>query len=182
MWTRLDDGIFDNPKVLRAGPKACLLYIASLVYCSRNLTDGFIPKPHIYKLVPWFEPKAVGQLAPRLVGSKLWATARQRGQQGYRIHDYLDYNFSRKTVLNKRERDRVRKRFRAESAADSTVSRTRPVPKDINPPTPLSKGGDFSQTKRAEQALDPEARRVPSVAQTKAYLEALQIRIEKGRH
>jgi hypothetical protein len=40
MWSRLDDASIDHPKILGLSDKAFRLWVCSIVYCSRHLTDG----------------------------------------------------------------------------------------------------------------------------------------------
>ena len=50
VWVKLDDQFTENPKVVQAGPLASWLHVCGLVYCSRNLTDGFIPAMMVPRL------------------------------------------------------------------------------------------------------------------------------------
>ena len=88
-WVRLDDGFYDNPKVLRAGDAAIGLYARALSYCGRHLTDGFVPTEFVRHL---------SAVADRLVRAKLW----ERVPDGFRVHDYLAYNPSRAQARQKR--------------------------------------------------------------------------------
>ncbi len=39
-WIKIDDQFSDHPKIIEAGPLAGWLYVSSLCYCGRYLTDG----------------------------------------------------------------------------------------------------------------------------------------------
>lgn len=42
-WVKLEDDIFQHPKILAAGPQASFLFIASVCWSGHNLTNGHIP-------------------------------------------------------------------------------------------------------------------------------------------
>jgi hypothetical protein len=94
-WVKLDDQFADHPKVLQAGPLAGWLYICGLTYCSRLLTDGFIPSGQVRRLADLKNPDA---LAKRLVDAGLWESC----EGGFRIHDYLEYQPTKERVLTTR--------------------------------------------------------------------------------
>ena len=84
-WTKLDDQFYDHPKTVAAGPEGIALFICGLSYCARQLTDGFISKAQVRRLVDVDDPWAV---AERLVSVGFW----KRVNDGYQVHDYLKYN------------------------------------------------------------------------------------------
>lgn len=96
MWSKLDDGFPDHPKVLAAGPLASWLYVCGVCYCNRLLTDGFIPLGQVRKLAD--VPDAM-LLADTLVGVGLW----ERTTDGYKVHDFHDINPTADEVRAKRE-------------------------------------------------------------------------------
>ena len=105
-WGALDDGFYDHPKVSALGPYmlACIgLHALAISYCNRHLTDGLIPKDEIPRLAgdlshllseghPW-------KLVERLVAVNLW----EENGSNFAIHDYLDYNRSRRHVMQLRK-------------------------------------------------------------------------------
>lgn|SRR3990167_5748682 len=105
-WVRLDDQFHNHPKLPMLGSTmlACIgLHTLALSWCSAYLTDGFIPKDQIPRLAgdlslllpegnPW-------DLVARLVAVNLW----EDGEEGYQIHDYLDYNPSKRDVVKLRK-------------------------------------------------------------------------------
>jgi hypothetical protein len=114
VWTRLDDQFMDHPKVAQAGPLAGWMHVAGLVYSGRYLTDGFVPTAMIPRLADFHGigiDDRVGELATfghdvenqelvdRLVELGMWEPV----ENGYQIHDYLDYQPSREEVLELRE-------------------------------------------------------------------------------
>src|SRR3954469_25103259 len=105
-WVRLDDQFPDHPKVVKAGPLAGWLHVCGIAYCNRHLTDGFIPRGVAHRLTDFTniglelagnEMVAVGEnvscewMAGVLVRVGLW----KRVKDGYKIHDYLEYQPSK---------------------------------------------------------------------------------------
>lgn len=117
-WVRIDDQFADHPKVAQAGPLAMALHVAALCYCNRHLTDGFIPRAVVKRLldfegIAWHSshPDAVmgsgmdvewGHVVGDLVDADMWAEV----DGGYRIHDYLEYQPSRAEQEQRREQRR----------------------------------------------------------------------------
>lgn len=98
-WIRLDDGLPQHPKIAKAGPEAAWLYVASLCYCNRYLTNGLIPQNIVPKLTAF--PEAIAyQFAKTLVELCLWV-AREDGD--FEVHDYLEYQESKEHILALRE-------------------------------------------------------------------------------
>jgi hypothetical protein len=105
-WGRLDDGFYAHPKVRRAldqDPMAVALFALAISWSAGHEQDGAIPD------------EAMQMLAPK-------ATARRkalkvledgglihRNGSGWLLHDYLDYNYSREELEERRQRDRRRK-------------------------------------------------------------------------
>ena len=100
-WIRFEDNFPEHPKVLEVGPRAAWLHVRAIAYCARQLTDGLLTPA---------AAKAVGAttiLSDRLVKARLW----DRHGEGFRIHDYLEYQPSRATVeaLRKQRADAGRR-------------------------------------------------------------------------
>jgi hypothetical protein len=93
-WAKLDDQFPDHPKIEAAGPAAAWLFVASICYSGRYLTDGFIPAGRVARLTALPNPEAC---AARLVEAGLWEPV----ENGYYIHDFLEYNPSREMVLRR---------------------------------------------------------------------------------
>ena len=128
-WGRIDDSFYDHPKLDDLGRHRlpCVgLYVLALSYSNRHLTDGFIPSGMVRKL------GGTRVLAEHLVRVGLWDLV----IDGYRIHDFLDYNDSSAAV--RRRRVDMRELGKRGGLASGLARRlnTRPVP-SFNPPTPL---------------------------------------------
>lgn len=112
MWVRIDDKLPRHPKVLEAGRLigkngagiALALYIAADCYCAEHLTDGALTAEAIGAMS--FLVRQPHAIAEALVAVKLF----ERNGNGYRIHDYHDYNPTAATVKDKLARDRARKK------------------------------------------------------------------------
>ena len=98
-FAQLHDGFYRNPKVQAAGSVAAWMWAASIGYASEGLTDGFIPLAALASLCPDLDTKPRLKVAARLVEVGLWEAA----DGGWRVHDYLKWNFSKSAVLAKRE-------------------------------------------------------------------------------
>jgi hypothetical protein len=110
---KFDDGLPSNPKIIEAGATAAWLWLCSVLYCRRGLTDGFIPRVVVPTL-------AIGLKAPfthaaKLVACGLW----DQDGPNYRVHDFLDWNPSKAQVEGYRANDRERKQAR-HSKSDSS--------------------------------------------------------------
>src|SRR4051812_41885266 len=108
-WGRLNDALNDDAKLRALTDSAFRLWICGLVYCSKNLTDGFIPEGEI----PHFPMKARSRA--RLVTELCAAQAHlgkgplwHRIEGGYRMHHYLDWNDPRDTVMAQRAKAKER--------------------------------------------------------------------------
>jgi hypothetical protein len=96
-WGRIDDGFYDHPKLDDLGRNrlACIgLYALALSWSNRYLTDGHIPDDRVKRL------GGTPVLADALVRAGLW----DKLVDGYRIHDFLDYNESADDVRERRRR------------------------------------------------------------------------------
>lgn len=155
-WVRVDDSFADHPKVIEAGPMASWLYVCGLTYCARLLTDGFIPDGQVRKLADLDGAK---QLAEKLVEVGLW----ERADDGYRVHDYLEYNptadkvrADRKAAQERMQRHRSGEvRANIEGSSDEVrVPHAHPTPTPGS--TPLPSGADAPE--RAGKPRDVRAK------------------------
>ena len=104
-WVKIDDGFLTHPKAIKAGKDGRALFFAALIYSSRELTDGFIDDSAIPILGAFAEVKNGVAVADLLVRIRLF----DREEDGYRIHDYLDYNRSAAAITAEREAAKRRK-------------------------------------------------------------------------
>lgn len=100
-WVKLDDSTDSHRKVRRAGNEAFGVWTRSLCYSAGALTDGHVDPE-------WLEERAgrrASKISELLVVSGLW----EPNDDGWLIHDYLDFNPSRASVIAKRKADSERK-------------------------------------------------------------------------
>jgi hypothetical protein len=102
-WARFADDMPDHPKVIAVGPLGAWMFVCSVTWSNRYLTDGFIPSGVVRRLADVDEP---ARLAIRLVEVGLW----ERADGGYRIHDYADYQPSAESVRHERAENARRMR------------------------------------------------------------------------
>lgn len=134
-WVRLDDQFPDHPKALACSAEALWLHISGLCWCARHLTDGHIPKNAVARLAVVKNPPA---RAAELVDAGIWI---DEGSH-FVIHDYLDFQPSKETVMSQRDAARDRQRKSRERRGVSAATPTRPdptrdvtsLPDDDNPP------------------------------------------------
>lgn len=139
-WGRIDDGLYDHPKLDRLGAHRLAgvgLWSLAISWCNRRLTDGHLPADRIRLL------GGTTALADRLVDAGMF----DRCAEGYRVHDFLEFNESRETVEARREADRKRKRkpngLHPEATPDSDRS------PDGNQPDSDSRDARAGGTRRA---------------------------------
>lgn len=107
MWFRVDVGFFEHPKVtkLRSDPtlyaKAVTLWLAGAAYCTRQLTDGKLPKSALRLLVPFRNTKVCRALCE----AGLWIDH----DDHYTFHDWHEYQYTAEEQrFQKRELSRKR--------------------------------------------------------------------------
>jgi len=84
---------------MSVGPEAKLLYMFSIIHCSKNLTDGFVAEKVGPVLARYAGISGYDTARDELLDNGLWETA----EHGYNVHDYLEYNPSKDDVLALRE-------------------------------------------------------------------------------
>jgi hypothetical protein len=110
-----------HPKVRALSDAAFRLYICAICWSSLNITDGHIPADQLRYLS---DVRRVRQCADQLVQVGLWETA----DDGWRIHDYLEYQPSAEKVARERALKRQRQeRWRAGGDASTDASPDPPV-------------------------------------------------------
>lgn len=96
-WARIDDGIIERLQALGLTEDAIDLHLRAIIYCNKNLTDGYIPKDALRGLTR----KRNVQLTVKQLQIKCrWTPCVNRA--GWDIHDYLEWNESRAEVLERR--------------------------------------------------------------------------------
>lgn len=117
-WARIDDDFPNHPKVWRVGPDGVALFLEGLCHAAKFLTDGQLPKADVERMRLVKKPMAT---AEKLVDVGLW----ERDGDGFRIHDYHDYNPTSQEVRDRRASTRTRveqHRKRASNSVTTTVT------------------------------------------------------------
>ncbi len=104
-WFKIDDGFHSHPKARRAGAAAVGIWAAAGSYCMAYKTDGEVPG---WWLDSW--GKTGTTAARKLVEAGLWETT----PDGYRFHDWADYQPLSDEIEREREMARTRQRERRE--------------------------------------------------------------------
>src|ERR1043166_3680167 len=98
-WLRIDDAALSHPKIIGMVDlrRPLDLWIWGLAYAQMHLTDGLIPSEAV--------PKGTTRAVDELVKRRLW----EPDEQGYRIHDHLDWNDPREVVVRRKKKAKDRK-------------------------------------------------------------------------
>jgi len=153
-WARLDDMMPDKAKVRHVGPLGLALHVAGICYAARNLTDGFIPDSAVPTLLdlPARQLKALvakmQEVAPRQE-HPLW----HRVEGGYEVHDYLEYNPNRASVLAEREKAKQRMFGKRSGEVPANKGRTSPSPDPV--PDPLLVETPYVTTQESDPLRKP---------------------------
>jgi hypothetical protein len=124
MWSRLDDGLADHPKIYAAGTAigknggaiAIGMFAMGLIWVNRHLTNGHLPTavvegfPHVAR--PLF-------VAAALVDAGLW----ERAADGFCIHDYNAWNPAPTAAIANRDRAANKRTHRAKTGARARWAR-----------------------------------------------------------
>lgn len=148
-WVRIDDGFADHPKILKAGPLAIVAQVRALCYCSRHLTDGFLPDDIVMTILSDLSPiKAIS-----MCQAKLWQRVGGR-RSGYKVHDYLKYNPSRAETLQLRTTKRLAGQAGgiAKAIADATARAIAAGNPSAMPPSPTPRTTTSKKTRTVAHA------------------------------
>ncbi|HXI50970.1 MAG TPA: hypothetical protein VNH84_05680 [Candidatus Saccharimonadales bacterium] len=120
-WLKFDDTFPDHPKVLSAGTDAPLviaLQVRAIAYASRHQTDGFIPAAFVVLASRDLDELAhcrncsgdisynSARWSDQMITLKLW----EKADGGFIIHDYLEYQQSRKEIAKALKQRRLASR------------------------------------------------------------------------
>ena len=177
-WAKIDDDAPTHPKFVAAGSVAAFgFWVAGNCYCNKRLTDGFITTAALTLLSPVVRRGEARRLADRLVAAGLWATV----EDGYQVHDFLEYNPSaarvggRNAVLNadrtpfqtikERRQNAVPTKMRTPFGTMPTRARlpdpARPIPPSP-PPFRLRHGPNTPPTSTGSSRRSRRATAIPS--------------------
>lgn len=124
--------------MLRAGRDARDLWLASVTWCNKHLTDGYFPPEALPTLagMAWGNDSKLlancQELAKRLLDVCLWEFD---GQQ-YKVHDFLEYNPTKDQVETTREARKAAGSAGGHAKASKTPSKTVAKSWQKSAPTP----------------------------------------------
>ena len=135
-WVKLDDRFPSHRKIALLSDRAFRLHISAICWCAENLTDGRISDRELALVAKIRGVKATAQ---QLADAGVW----DRTEDGWEIHDYLDYNPSREQVIAERKKNAERQeKFRQRKNG-------KPIPPDGSP-DPSSNGVTNGVTRSGE--------------------------------
>jgi len=124
---RLDDDYINHPKFTLLSDRAFRLWHEGMCYCRKLMTDGLIRLSEL-KVFRYFSVKAVKELTTRRGQTEpLWV----KDPEGYRVHDYLDWNPSQ--LEEQQDRDDAKHRMRAYRGRARSPSVTARVTQAVMP-------------------------------------------------
>ena len=98
MWVRVDDQMPNHRKFIamphKERDRAIGIHLRALCYCNAQHTDGFIPDGFIESLYRG------APIALLLADAGIW----ERAEDGWRIHDFLEYQPSAQEADERRRR------------------------------------------------------------------------------
>ena len=108
-WAKLDDEFWTHPKLEALSDRAFRLFMRSIGYASQHMTDGVLSAAALRTLGA--DARTCRELCtpvpPFDVG--VWEPIGSQHKDGYRIHDYLDFNPSRESVMDRRRKEAEKK-------------------------------------------------------------------------
>lgn len=114
VWLKLDATYVEDDRILEAGALAELLFVRSIAYCRRRLTDGFVSAAAVRTLVVGI-PEESAALVGALVGVELWLPC----DGGWMVRSYDKWQQTKSDLAadaerkrNERDRERERKKER----------------------------------------------------------------------
>ena len=139
-WVKLDDRFPSHRKVALLSDRAFRLHVSAICWCAENLTDGHISDRELTLVA---HVRGVKATAKQLEDAGVW----DRVDDGWVIHDYLDYNPSRDQVLAERKKNAARQEaFRRRKNG-------KPIPPDGSD-SPSSNGRSNGVTRTSESQHD----------------------------
>ncbi len=127
-WAKLDDQFHAHRKATkawRAHPRALGLHLLAMSYCAGHLTDGLVDDEFVEEKIP--QARERDQVTSALVDAELWT----RVDDGWLIHDWLDFNPSRADTLEKRRKEADRKA----AGRAAQVAKRAACPPNVHPDT-----------------------------------------------
>lgn len=133
MWVKLTDTFLGDADINAIGAEAVALYIAGLVHCAGNLTDGTIQAASVRPFAACVGVADAHTAAKRLVQTGLWEKVYRGGKVvAFRVRNYLKYNKSRDQIESDREAGAQRiatwRERKSNAVTNGVRTQSRPVP------------------------------------------------------
>lgn len=168
-WVRVSDDFYDHPKFATLSPAAVGLWVATLAYANRNLTDGVLPARAPFAVLGFADATTASAVVEELLAAGLWHepdhncdACAEPGVRSFVIHDYMDFQPSRAKIENERvdARERMRK---ARAAKGSPSVRTNLDQSSHNPnpnpnPNPSTYVSESSHVSNARASAEDDER------------------------
>lgn len=152
-WVKLDENFADHPKISQLDASAGWLWVCGLAYCNRHATDGRIPVSVLSRIST---VKNAPRSAKRLESVGLW----YRDGIDYVVHDYLDYQPSKREMVEKSEKraNAGRRGGQAKRKQDASAT-SKPVPTRTDPTRIDEREGrnDLAVSGQVKRASEVEA-------------------------
>jgi hypothetical protein len=104
-WSRLDDQLYDNMKVLSFSHPAFRLWVCSITYSNRQQTRGHLTQAAAVALAR--QQRVQAKAIQELVAKGGWD---KNGDGGYVVHDYEQFNPHDPTAAERMRRHRAKGR------------------------------------------------------------------------
>ncbi|MEH0417873.1 hypothetical protein [Streptomyces sp. B21-083] len=174
-WVKLDDRFPSHRKIALLSDRAFRLHISAICWCAENLTDGRISDRELALVA---HVRGIKATAKQLEDAGVW----DRTEDGWEIHDFLDYNPSREQVLVERKKNAERQeKFRRrkngkpvppdDSDASSNGGSNGVTPDDSD--APETHDGDTSAARRRHDG-DTTATSTRSLPETDPQVTAIR--------
>lgn len=173
-WVRISDDYYDHPALASLELDAWGLWLWSLAWSNRNLSDGVIPCSVVRRMDP--DGKASGAL----IDAGRWEASDDR----IVVHDFLDWQPSAEQVRGKREKERSRWQRRATSEPtprgvdaedDATPPASQPQPQEREPKTSAQRASrpmeDFTPSPSLRAWASKEVPGVDIERETRAWID-----------
>jgi len=133
-WFKIDDSMWSHPKVMLCSDAAIALWARAGSFSCDKLTDGFIHRAYLPSL------RATEKAAAELVTAGLWDVV----DDGWRFHDWADYNETGDEVEAKKAAARERMR-RVRANRERTKKERSPSVRANTPRTKTESGDMFAE-------------------------------------
>lgn len=128
-WVRLDDQFSIHRKIAGLSDSAYRLHVDALCWSARNLADGIVAKSDLPLICP--RMRTPYKYAAELVLREIWHLADEPCDapkcpapidgQGWRIHDYFEFQFSKEQIAGKRKRNARRQALFRDAGLKKTI-------------------------------------------------------------